>query len=150
MDFATGKVSNKLIIIGIILGFVLQILFEGKDKIGNFLLGAMVPIIFLMLVFMIGGIGAGDIKLFSVIGVFLGARGVFTCIITAFIIGAVISLGKILISRNFYVYFNNLINYISEFFQTQKIQIYKREKNNTIHFTLPILISVLIYMGGFI
>jgi len=150
MDFSTGKVSNYLIIVGLIMGFFLQILSGGKEQIIYSLAGAVVPLVVLMLVFLIGGIGAGDIKLFSVIGLFLGAKGVFTCIVVAFIIGAVMSLGKILVSRNFYFYFNNLVHYVSSTYQSQKIQIYKREKRNTIHFTLPILISVLLYMGGIV
>lgn len=150
MDFATGKVSNRLIVVGLIVGLVLQIVFGGKENIDNAFIGAIVPIIVLILVFIIGGIGAGDIKLFSVIGVFLGPRGVFICIIVAIVIGAIISLGKILMNRNFYIYFSNLFNYVSTLNQTNKIQLYKREKYNTIHFTLPILLSVLIYMGGFI
>lgn len=150
MDFSTGKVSNYLIVVGLIAGFILQILFGGKAQIIYSLAGAIVPILVLIIVFIIGGIGAGDIKLFSVIGVFIGAKGVFTCIVVSFIIGAVISLGKIIFSRNLYLYFNNLVNYVSLTYQSQKIQLYKRDKNNTIHFTLPILISVLLYMGGIV
>lgn len=150
MDFTTGKVSNKLIIVGLLIGFSLQIIRGGKENIGYFLIGALVPVLLLIVVFMIGGIGAGDIKLFSVVGMFLGPQGVFSCIIIAFLIGAILSLGKIIISCNIYIYFNHLINYISMTYQTKKIQVYKREKNNTIHFTLPILISVLIYRGGIV
>jgi prepilin peptidase CpaA len=150
MDFSTGKISNYFIVAGLITGFVLQRLFGGNAQIIYSLAGAIIPILVLAVVFVIGGIGAGDIKLFSVIGVFLGVKGVFTCIVVSFIIGAVISLGKILVSRNFYLYFNNLINYVSLTYQSQKIQLYKKEKSNTIHFTLPIFISVLLYLGGIV
>lgn len=149
LDFATGKVSNYLILTGLLAGFVVQFIW-GKDKISSVLLGAIVPVAVLFIVFMIGGIGAGDVKLFAVIGVFLGVRGVFTCIILAFIVGAVISIGKILIYRNSIRYLDNLYSYISLLNQTKKIQLYKKEKANTIHFTLPILISVVVYMGGMV
>lgn len=150
MDFATGKVSNQFIIIGLVLGFILQIILKGKSGIIPCIVGTIVPILVLMLVFMIGGIGAGDIKLFSVIGVFIGYQGVFTCIIASFVIGAFISIGKILINHNFLVCFNNIIRSFSQLYYSQTLPVYKREKSNTIHFTLPILISVIFYTGGII
>jgi len=149
LDFTTGKVSNNLILAGLFMGIFVQIIWE-KDRISDVLLGGIVPVVVLFLIFLIGGIGAGDVKLFAVIGVFLGVRGVFTCIILAFLTGAVISIGKILINKNSFCYLSNLYSYISSFYRTKKIQLYKKEKANTIHFTLPILIGVVIYMGGMV
>jgi prepilin peptidase CpaA len=148
MDFVTGKVSNKLILPGLLSGLVFALILDGTRGLEEYFMGVMTPIVILILVFAIGGIGAGDVKLFAVIGGFIGAQGVFQCILASLMIGAVISLGKILINKTFFACFNNLINYISKTYYMQKYQIYKREKNNTIHFTLPIFISVLIYMGG--
>ncbi|WP_330414410.1 A24 family peptidase [Lachnotalea glycerini] len=146
MDFATGKVSNKLIIIGLLLGFFIPYIQDKKGNIIGFLLGAAAPVAILLLVFMIGGIGAGDIKLFAVIGGFIGVQGVLKCMITAFVIGAVISFVKILVYKNFFLCFHNIIRYLSQTYNTKKFQIYEREKSNTIHFTLPMFISILIYI----
>lgn len=97
---------------------------------------------------MIGGIGAGDVKLFAVIGGFIGYQGVLWCIVFAFIFGAILSVGKILIQKRFFLTLRNLGLYIFQIVQSKHIQVYKQEKSNTIHFTLPILISVLCYIGG--
>lgn len=150
LDFATGKVSNKLILIGLLLGLCLRFYQGGLNQVGNYLLGITVPFLALIVVFLIGGIGAGDIKLFSVIGGFVGAKDVLVCIVAAIFIGAVISIIKILMNKNFFVCFSHIIQFFSGFYQTQKIQVFKKEKSNTIHFTLPILISVLLSLGGII
>jgi prepilin peptidase CpaA len=149
MDFTTGKVKNIWILIGLIVGILLQIVVEKKSII-EICAGAIVPFLILIGVFAIGGIGAGDVKLFSVIGVFIGVKGVFYCIIVSLVLGAIFSLGKILIHRKSFNYFHNFCQYLSSFYQTKKIQLYQKEKANTIHFTLPIFISVVIYMGGVI
>lgn len=150
LDFTTGKVSNKLILTGLFLSFILALIPGEKGGIIAYLSGVVTPIIILLLIFMIGGIGAGDVKLFAVIGGFIGYQGVFRCIIAAFIIGAVISLGKILFYKRLFLSFRNIIQYVFRVYQSQQIQVYKREKSNTIHFTLPILMSVLCYIGGII
>lgn len=74
---------------------------------------------FLMLlpIYIIGGIGGGDIKLLSVIALFLQKEELITCIAVAFLIGALFGLIKV---------------------------IYKRNMKQTVHFALPVLISVLL------
>jgi prepilin peptidase CpaA len=150
LDFTTGKVSNKLILIGLLFSFIFAVILGENNGLIYYLLGVITPIVTLLLLFIIGGIGAGDVKLFAVIGGFIGYQGAFRCIIVAFVIGAVISLGKILIYKRLTQSFRNIIQYVFRVYQTQQIQVYERENSNTIHFTLPILLSVLCYIGGII
>lgn len=148
MDFATGKVSNKLILIGLALSFTFSVILGEKNGFSTFLIGTITPILLLIFIFMIGGIGAGDVKLFAVIGGFIGYQGVIWCIIASFIIGAVISVGKILFQKNLIKSFKSIGNYAIGIIQSKEFQIIEKEKGNTIHFTLPILLSLLCYIGG--
>lgn len=150
MDFITGKVSNKLIVVGLLLSFFLFSLSTDRKEILDYLIGIAIPMLMLMPLFIIRGIGAGDIKLLAVIGGFIGGKGVFYCIIASFVIGAVISLGKILINKQFFVSFRNIFHYLSDVFIVRQFNQFEHNKKNTIHFTLPILISVLCYIGGII
>ena len=147
LDFTTGKVSNKLILYGFLLGFFFTVVVD-KHNIFYYLRGTFVPIFVLLVIFVIGGIGAGDVKLFAVIGGFIGYQGVFKCIIASFIFGAIIAVFKILIQRNLFQIFHNIGLFLFRIFQFKQIQTIERDKSNTIHFTLPILLGVLYYIGG--
>ncbi|WP_099467368.1 A24 family peptidase [Konateibacter massiliensis] len=163
MDFSTGKVSNKLILAGFLMGFVCTVLFGGENKIADdlssveykaagYLAGVVMPVVVLFPVFLTRGLGAGDIKLFAVIGGVIGWQEVLGCIILALVIGAALSIGKIIIHRTFFASFLNIAHYVAAVFQSKggQFPVISREQCSTIHFTLPILISVLCYVGGMI
>ncbi len=146
-DFATGNVSNKLILVGFISSFLFTVVVNNHNIIYYFL-GTLIPILVLLIIFMIGGIGAGDVKLFAVIGGFIGYQGVLKCILASFIFGAIIAVFKLLIQRNLIQTLHNIGLFIFRISQSEQIQTIEREKSNTIHFTLPILFGVLYYIGG--
>ena len=54
----------------------------------------------LYLFYLIGVLGAGDIKLFSVIGGFTNLKTLTDCVLAAFVAGAVIAVLKMLYMRN--------------------------------------------------
>jgi prepilin peptidase CpaA len=81
------------------------------------LIRAALTLILLIPVYKIGGLGAGDIKLFAVVALFLSNEEMITAIVIAFVIGAILGIFKIALKKSF---------------------------GQTIHFALPILISVLL------
>lgn len=108
-DIKSWKISNHLILIGILAGIIYDIYEYGWTGISIWLPGVILPIILLFPLFLIKVLGAGDIKLFSVIGSFYGASYVLQSIAAAFILGAVMSLiylikNKLLLKRFFYLF----------------------------------------------
>ena len=97
-------------------------------------------------------IGSGDIKLFSVVGGFLGVTKVIHIIILAFIIGAIISVIQFILFQNFKNRIQYLMNYIHTIIKEKRIRPYyiKTEDNykNVIPFSLAIMISA--FMAVFI
>ena len=124
MDYVGMKVKNELIVVGIISGFVLRTLNCGFKGFENALLGMLVPVIILWIFFVKRWLGAADVKLFCMIGTFLGVKAVCKCIVLSFVIGALIALAKIIPARN-------------------------REKVRVIRFAIPIFVSVVFVVGGF-
>ena len=104
-DFREMRISNRLIASGLMMGLALRILGEG---------GA--------------GIGAGDIKLFSVAGGFLSMRQLLYVILAAFVAAAVIGLGKLLYQKRMAGIFGN--------------------QRTLIHFSAMILIGYFIVVWG--
>lgn len=120
-----GRIPNQLILTGLFLGFVYQIHQNGSSAAPASLLGIIFPIILLYPVFILKGLGAGDIKLFAVIGCFLGItqyEAIFILIALSFFCGAV---------------------------QSIILMCLRRRILSTIHFTIPIFISAIFYMEGF-
>lgn len=95
-DFRRQKISNRLIVLGLFSGLILRILGEGSSGIVHFLVNISIPVILLFLLFWLRALGAGDIKLFSVVGGFLETRQLLWVMITAFFAAAVIGVGKVL------------------------------------------------------
>lgn len=96
MDFGNEKISNRLIVSGLLWGLAFRLLREGNAGLVHFLVNISIPVILLFLLFQMRGIGAGDIKLFSVIGGFLETRQLLSVMLAAFLIAAVIGFGKLL------------------------------------------------------
>ena len=90
------RISNRLILIGLGVAFFRRLLCEGIEGLLTAVFQISFPVIILYLLFLIGALGAGDIKLFSVIGGFVNFKVLVWCMIYAFISAAVFSLGKVL------------------------------------------------------
>lgn len=149
-DLWKGKIPNLLVLAGICTGWGFQIADKGLYGILFFLGGAVLPVLILGILYYFRMIGAGDIKLFAAIGSFVGMRTVLMCISVSFLAGAVISLIVMIRRGIFKKRLNYFLAYISNFFQTRKWVPYQTgvEKECYIHFSIPILISLIFYTGG--
>ena len=112
MDLRSYKISNHLILTGIITGILFDVYEYGRTGIRLWLPGILLPVILLFPLFIIKVLGAGDIKLFSVIGSFYGTSYVLKSIAAAFILGAVMSLIYLIKYRLVFYRFRHLFNYI--------------------------------------
>lgn len=160
MDIVSYKVKNHLILSGVILGLMIQLYEVGWFGIVVWLCGVIAPIILLFPLFLIKGLGAGDIKLFSVIGGFYGVSFVLKSIITAFIVAAIISIIYLIKYNQVFNRLQHLVNYIQTMFKanylliqgTGKIKLniipyynVKRDGyNGVIHFSIAIFVAVLV------
>ncbi len=71
MDFRERRISNRLIALGLVSGLILRVIGEGSIGIVHFIVNISIPVILLFLLFQLRALGAGDIKLFSVVGGFV-------------------------------------------------------------------------------
>ena len=150
MDIRTAKVDNGWIRFSMIMGLFICIWQKGITGICYFIMGSMTPL-FLVILFVFGMMGAGDIKLFCVLGGVLGPWAVLKCIFISFAVGACIAAALLIIHRNFCERILYFIKYVENTANTGKIIPY-RKKNisapENFHFTVPVFVSVLLYAGG--
>lgn len=99
-DIRFQKISNRLIVLGLGIALIRRLLLEGGPGLLAGVIQISLPVIFLYLFYLIGALGAGDIKLFSLVGGFVNLKELVVCVAAAFVIGAVWSLIR-LITRGF-------------------------------------------------
>lgn len=104
----------------------------------------------------IGAFGAGDVKLFVLIGSFQNIGEVTAIMAGAFVIGAGFSFVKLAVERNGRERLRYFLSYLQEIWRTRHWKIYGEDFKqdyhtyckNKIHFAVPILFSAVCRIGG--
>lgn len=151
MDIRTRKISNRLILSGWILGCIRNFSEYGWKGSIYFLIQISLPVLVFYLLFLMRAFGAGDIKLFSVIGSCIGLKGFIKVVMFSFVAGAVSSLFVLIRNRNSYERIAYFFSYFKAALCTKSITKYDYEsdgKQNYIHFSIAILTGFLMYLGG--
>lgn len=143
MDLRSMRISNRLILIGLEVSLIRRVFCDGIGGLftGVFLIS--LPVIVLYLLFLAGALGAGDIKLFSLLGGFLNFKELMWCMIFSFLFAAIFSFAKMLYHGMFFsgmkhalVYFYKLLQGDREAYQPLSVE------HGRIHFSLAILFGL--------
>ncbi len=150
-DLQSMKISNRLIITGLVLSLVFGIFSGRTSQILYILLNIFFPVIVLYILYLTGVLGAGDIKLFSVIGGFTDFHILTRCMLAAFIAGAVISAVRLLHNRSLKRSLMRAFLYMQGLFGGQLCS-YREfsDEDNRMHFSVAIWIGLLIAKAGFL
>ena len=97
MDYFTYKIKNCWIVFGIVSGIVTAVHFGNLE---SSVLGVLLAFAILIIPYVLGGLGAGDVKMFMVIGCFLKPYELLKCILITCIIGVMGSLFKMMICKD--------------------------------------------------
>ena len=152
-DWKDYRIPNWLIFAGYGIGFFYQSVFYGWRGCLLWFLGVTVPILILFPCFYCRMLGAGDIKLFSVLG---GVSGVFSIIdvmVVSVFFGGLLSVLFIVRYKNLNIRLRYLLTYFSNMRKQKKILPYvqkaagyKRSDHITgghIHYSTAILCAVI-------
>ena len=155
-DLKTDRIPNGFVVLGIAIG-VLGSLWHDVD-IRQTVVSMLLSFLLLYPLFKIGVMGAGDVKVFMMVGSFVKVKELLIILILSFVIGALCSLIKLLSEHNGKERMYYFLSYISEVARTRQwklygehtVQDYERYCRNKIHFTIPVLFSVVLRIGGII
>jgi prepilin peptidase CpaA len=92
IDLRTRRIPNWLTFTSIALGLVLQFVAAGPQGLLFGFLGVLVGGGLFFLPFLLGGMGAGDLKLMAAAGAFLGPKGALWAVLCTGIAGGVLAL----------------------------------------------------------
>ena len=155
-DLRTDRIPNGFIFLGAVIGILGGWLCHVNPLQSVF--SMLLAFLLMYPLFMIGALGAGDVKVLMMIGSFMGTGELLTVVVSTFVIGSVFSLIKLLMEHNGRERICYFLSYVSEVARTghwkiygeHMIQDYESYRRNKIHFTVPILFGVVLKLGGVI
>lgn len=143
LDLKSWRIPNSYIILCGITS--INILWEKTGAWGcsRFLLQLLWPIVLLYGIYLIGGLGAGDIKLLGVISTLMDCRSMLRLIAVSMVIGAVYGLLRFIKLGQLREVFRSFFYLVTGCpFHQKKFNLYYLEKReHKIHFTVCILIA---------
>jgi prepilin peptidase CpaA len=153
-DLKTDHIPNGFLLLGCILG--LSCSFWTDRSLWLSLVSCFLAFLLLYPFFKIGAMGAGDIKLFIMIGTFCEVKEEMAILAGSFVIGAVFAVVKLLVEHNGSERLRCLLRYLSEVIRNGQWKLYGEnlqqdkgsDSRNKIHFSVPILFSAALKMGG--
>lgn len=91
-DFKTRRINNSLILAGMFIGFMLALQSGGIRGLGEAIVGGGLGLILLLPLYAFGKMGAGDIKLLALCGVFVGPSDIAWVTLYSLIAGGFLAL----------------------------------------------------------
>lgn len=149
-DIWKGKIPNPLIMAGLGIGWCFQLTAAGALGILDFLGGAGLPLFLLAGLYYFRMIGAGDVKLLAMLGGFMGVTGSFYCMLMSLLTGGAVSVGIVLWRRNLWSRLRYFMYYCRAYLDTGKWVSYREgdQGGGQFYFSIPVFISVVLYVGG--
>lgn len=98
-DLISHRLPNCYLLLGLLMGFLLQSLTVGLDGLMGGGLGVLTGFALFIPLYAVGGMAAGDVKLMAVIGSFLGVAGALWAGACSLIAGAVLGICYLLYKK---------------------------------------------------
>lgn len=159
-DLRTERIPNWYLTCSSLVLLTAQFVIESSINWKNLLITPVLVLVILFPLFIIGAIGAGDIKLLCTLALVYTFKDLLIIFFFSLICGAVIGLIKVCIYRNLGERFKYMFAYINQLNISlwmqgakglEKSYIDGLDKNMVkkagIHYSLPILVGLIIYVG---
>lgn len=150
-DILYYKIPNFLIIVGSIACLITRFAMNGFYGIGEALLCCILICLLMFPFFLIHGIGAGDVKLFCMMALYLDVKTSLKCFAVTFVIAAVIAVTKMVLQKNLvgrvikiWYYLQGLL--LTNHFEAFEEKSYMKAQRNVIRLSIPAFMSVLIIL----
>lgn len=153
MDLRFYKIPNLCILVGIVSGLIMTCMsYSGVEMLETCIAMSVIFLTFYPF-YLIGGLGAGDIKLLMMTACFIREKRLITYLLVTFALAAVFSVTKMLIFRESRQRLFYLGQYLKKAALTGSIDNYivdKKNKRCVIRLSIPAFISLMIMcLGGY-
>lgn len=151
-DYWQRRIPNYLLAVMLAIGIGQSGLYRGAEGIFYFLCKMICMILCMYLLFKIGTLGAGDVKLYGICAGYLPGDKILHFLFFSLLIAAGISLIKMMMEHNARERFCYLSEYLFGVIQSGSWQLYidncRQQKRYSICLAGPIFCSVLMCVGG--
>ena len=141
-DLKEERIPNALLLTGLLAALAIRGITPSLAA------GLFLPLFFLGGFFLLHMMGAGDIKLFGVIGAFVGAGGILSILFYSFLCGALIALVLLLRRGNFLSRFRFFKENMTACLRTGMVPPYLQmtDRAGRLHLSVPVLAGVIWYV----
>lgn len=153
-DCRYGKIYNAAAAAGLLAGLLFRALSHGLPGVIEGSVCCITAAVIVYPLFKIGALGGGDLKLLAMTCVFLRINQAVSFVIYCFVFGAVSALLKMLKEHNLIERFRYLLSYVYDVYSTNRWKLYgesdpmEGSEVHKIRFSIPILLSLLLQIGG--
>ncbi len=143
-DLKWQRIPNKLILIGYLMAGCTRYMTEGMTGVLMGVVTGAMTIAALYIFYLVGAVGAGDVKLFSVIGAACGMAAMWRSAYYALLFAGVAALIFALKRRQLYLRFHLLFSHIITCIRCRKLVSYSAlEQEGYLHFAIYISLGYL-------
>ena len=151
-DLSRYRIPNALLVAGLFISLFRRLELQGLNSVWSWLAGMIIPLILYFILFRLRMFGASDGKLMAVAGSYVGVPGVFFVLFYSLIVGAFLSVIKMIYLHNLTERMMCIKEYVNEIKNTGRITGYYDRKrygeSGVIPYGVAIGFGTLIFMMG--
>lgn len=151
-DYREKRIPNRLILVSAAAGAARQFFSDGMSGVPDWLGKTVLAMALLYPFFKIGVVGAGDVKLYGITAGFLPPEKILYFLFFSMLVAAILSLLKMWKEKSFGKLWRYLAAYLEAVSRTGRPQLYTQREEDRgaegVCLSGPVLVSVLLYMGG--
>ena len=144
IDVRSRRIPNYLTLSGWGIGLMYHVVTGGLDGLMFSSAGLVLGICLLLLFYLLGGVGAADVKLMGAIGAFLGWKGVFNAFLFSAVIGGLYSVAAMAEAGVLRKILKNILETVKGFFLARSISYEPVNRNLKICYGLPIALGTIL------
>jgi len=129
-DTLYAKIPNVFVLTLTLCGFGLHVWLDGVAGLWTALSGLLAGFMLLLVPYLLGGMGAGDVKALAALGALLGAETILQVALYMALFGGLMSILHYLCNRNLLAQCRAGMNSLTVFLYTRDIKILKPNSNN--------------------
>lgn len=146
MDVRYRRIPNKLVLITLVGGLILNTVFSGRHGLVLSLGGSSLAFLLMFFLHAFGTMGAGDVKLFAAIGALVGSSLVLQTFLIVAITGGVLAICKMVYARRTRATIFGVLKFFYGWLPGQKVPRFEvpADHNYTLPYAVPICFGSLI------
>ena len=149
-DLLRRRVPNQLVLLGLITGCYLCICRDGIPMgISLFLKDAFWPTLLLFPLYLLGAIGAGDVKIISALSAMTGGDRIRDLILISFLIGAIFALIRLIKERQLFFRSGRVSAHLVHCILSRKISKYEPCKESELYVPFTVCIWIAYFLLNF-